>query len=248
MRNFTTLENTPPDFLLCGTAARADYAADSFALGLCWFHLLSGKAPYEETCEALKCPAELIKALKQIWCAEGDGQYKPLRKLAAADEQDTLYHTLYRFICLFGLPAIELGVEEVEVFAGTGKADTTAHPHVSSSPAWLAVGRWLSSAAGRKIYARDCVMWCAYTGKAKPLAAAQRRMAALPGAEELLRGLTRFEPSRRWTTRRAMHSTLFDPYVTLSETAWARSKQRADDSPVYLHYMDMDTGSDRGVI
>ena len=60
---FTTLENTPPDFLLLGTMARQDYSADMFGLGLCWLHLLTGRAPYEELMDSLQCPMELQRAL-----------------------------------------------------------------------------------------------------------------------------------------------------------------------------------------
>ena len=34
----------------------------------------------------------------------------------------------------------------------------------------------------------------------------------LPGSEGLLRGLTAFEPRRRWNVREAMQSELFEPY------------------------------------
>ncbi|CAH0478439.1 unnamed protein product [Peronospora belbahrii] len=45
---FTTLENTPVEFLLEGDAAKQSYAADTFCLGLCVLHLFTGCAPYEE--------------------------------------------------------------------------------------------------------------------------------------------------------------------------------------------------------
>ena len=39
---FTTLENTPIEYLILGSEARQAYSADTFCLGLCFFHLLTG--------------------------------------------------------------------------------------------------------------------------------------------------------------------------------------------------------------
>ena len=107
-RQLTTLENTPPDFLLLGTAATQDYAADAFALGLCWLHLLTGRAPYEEVLEAVTCPAELREALRAVWCAPDKSKakpspYKPLRELIEADEEESV---LFATLCAMPLVAV----------------------------------------------------------------------------------------------------------------------------------------------
>jgi hypothetical protein len=39
---FTTLENTPIEFLLEGDQALQSFAADTFSLGLCLLHLFTG--------------------------------------------------------------------------------------------------------------------------------------------------------------------------------------------------------------
>ena len=102
-QHLTTLENTPPDFLLCGSGARQTYAADAFALGLCVLHLLTGKAPYEEIAAPLRCPAELRAALHAVWGAEGDAApYAPVARHLEDDEEGVLGDTLYRYLCLFG--------------------------------------------------------------------------------------------------------------------------------------------------
>ena len=46
-------------------------------------------------------------------------------------------------------------------------------------------------------------------------------MAKLPGAEAMLRGLTRFDASRRWSVRRALRSGLFH----------AHRCEQGDDAP-----------------
>jgi len=48
LAQFTTLENTPPDFLILGNAAQQGYGHESFGLGLCMLHLFTGHGPYEE--------------------------------------------------------------------------------------------------------------------------------------------------------------------------------------------------------
>jgi serine/threonine protein kinase len=44
---FSTLENTPIEYLLLGSEARQAYSADTFCLGLCFLHLLTGLTTYQ---------------------------------------------------------------------------------------------------------------------------------------------------------------------------------------------------------
>jgi serine/threonine protein kinase len=69
VEHFTTLENTAPEFLLLGSAARQSFASDTFALGLCFLHLLTGHEPYEEMMAAVHCPAFLHSKIEAIWSA-----------------------------------------------------------------------------------------------------------------------------------------------------------------------------------
>jgi hypothetical protein len=62
--HLTTLENSPPEILFCGSDVLQGFAADCFALGLCVLHLLTGLAPYEEVLGTLHCPAELRSAVE----------------------------------------------------------------------------------------------------------------------------------------------------------------------------------------
>ncbi|CAH0477899.1 unnamed protein product [Peronospora belbahrii] len=102
---FTTLENTPVEFLLEGDAAKQSYAADTFCLGLCVLHLFTGCAPYEEILEHVTCPAELLKDLKFIWMSpRKNSGFSVIKSVARGDDENTLCHSLYRFVVLFGLP------------------------------------------------------------------------------------------------------------------------------------------------
>jgi serine/threonine protein kinase len=72
IRQFTTLENTPPEFLLLGSHVRQSYSADTFCLGLSFLHLLTGLEPYEELLADVHCPDYLRINLSQLWSSSSD--------------------------------------------------------------------------------------------------------------------------------------------------------------------------------
>lgn len=214
--NFTTLENTPPEFLLCGARARQTFGADAWGLGLCLLHLLTGRAPYEELLEAVRCPKDLRLVLQMIWTG-GDspnditcGDYTPVAEILDADDGGVLADTLYRYICLFG-PLDPASTASSRSYRSEADVLTEQHINLDGSPAWRAVQSWLDSPAGSRRYCRDAAKWSAYSGSAEPLTVAQRRMASIPGSEELLRGLTAFDPAYRWSVRKAFASEMFEP-------------------------------------
>ena len=64
---FTTLENTPPEFLILGNAAEQGYGRGCFGLGLCMIHLFTGHAPDEEILDEVFSPANIKEKLRKIW-------------------------------------------------------------------------------------------------------------------------------------------------------------------------------------
>jgi hypothetical protein len=126
---FTTLENTPPDFLILGDSACQGHGHDSFGLGICMLHLFTGHAPYEEILSDVSCPPHLKKRLCQIWESEDEAQYSVVRSVILADvykdeeghilegePDDTLYDTLYKFLVLFGIPKLSPALESCKVW------------------------------------------------------------------------------------------------------------------------------------
>jgi serine/threonine protein kinase len=114
---FTTIENTPPDFIIMGDKACQGHGHDNFGLGLCMLHLFTGHAPYEEILQDVECPPNLKEELRKIWEDEGDSEYSIVRSLVLAnvfkdddghilegEPDETLYHTLYKYLVLFGIP------------------------------------------------------------------------------------------------------------------------------------------------
>lgn len=107
MERFTTLENTPPEFLVEGDKVQLHYSADTFPLGLAVLHLFTGAMPYEEWMADVTCPPELRAALAKVW--QGHDDFTTLASLIDAldeeeDEAAVLYHTFYRYLVLLGLP------------------------------------------------------------------------------------------------------------------------------------------------
>lgn len=255
--NFTTLENTPPEFLLCGDAARQGYEADAWGMALCMLHLLTGRAPYEELLAPVRCPADLRRSLEALWAGvesagraatgaaaacggagrgdhdagsrigtglvecESASVYEAVGQILETDEDGVLADTLYRYLCLFGPEAA--GSDPL----APGQAAASGGGTIGASPAWEAVERWLSSSSGRSRFGRDHAQWSAFHGRARPVAEAQRRMAQLPGAEEMLRGLCEFEPSRRWTVERALGSRMLEPLRDAAAEAHAEGRRPA---------------------
>ena len=101
---FTTLENTPPDFLILGNAAKQGYTHDSFGLGLSMLHLFTGHCPYEEILDDVFCPDNLKGKLRTIWKQRSHNVIHSVMMDNNGMEDHTLYDTLYRFLVLFGIP------------------------------------------------------------------------------------------------------------------------------------------------
>jgi serine/threonine protein kinase len=127
VQQFTTLENTPMEFLLLGGSARQSYASDTFGLGLSFLHLLTGFEPYEVLLADVRCPGVLKERLNEIWDEKQPGNpyhviFMTIQSLQAPDDpelstlsqddtiQDILCDTLYRFFVLLGnSPYLESG-------------------------------------------------------------------------------------------------------------------------------------------
>ena len=129
---------------MLGSHAREAFTADTFCLGLSFFHLLSGEEPYEEHLKSIKCPIYLRKKLSKVWMTrDPSSPYCVIREviesLDSSDEspevqdsiENVLYDTLYRYVVLFGLcetsSVNSSGVEEI------------LHPYSLENPIWLAI-------------------------------------------------------------------------------------------------------------
>ncbi len=163
---FTTLENTPPDFLILGNAAEQGYGHDSFGLGLCMLHLFTGNCPYEEILGEVICPKHLKGRLRSIWKQKSHNVIHSVITDNNGMEDQTLYDTLYRFLVLFGIPEDQFDAKK------NGKV-------------WQAINSTLSTTTGRRrlktcsdieVYSRDRKKYSLSEGTDIRIANARRRL------------------------------------------------------------------------
>ncbi|CAJ1903870.1 unnamed protein product [Cylindrotheca closterium] len=212
---FTTLENTPIDFLILGDSALQGHGHDCFGLGLCMLHLYTGHAPYEEILEEVTCPQGLKKELRLIWENEAESNYSVIRSLILSevykDEEghiiegepdESLYDTLYRFLVLFGIPVVS--------------------STLSSSKVWIAIKNTLENKAkksgGKKNQRNDSTQFSSdrrkYSisrGNNKYIARARKSLESLHGGMDLLLSLVSFDPQTRASALDVLNSPFMTP-------------------------------------
>ncbi|RLN97665.1 hypothetical protein BBJ28_00011613 [Nothophytophthora sp. Chile5] len=251
---FTTLENSPIEFLLEGDSARQSYAADTFSLGLCLLHLFSGSAPYEEILEDVRCPAALVKDLKAIWMVSvrfydstlhfcwlasmasrifvryqsprKNSGFSVLKSVARGDDEHTLYHTLYRYLVLFGLPdrnpSEEKGIDKVwqVLLKHLRPEDAAASQPQRSSRRAAAAAANAQAKPAKEEYEHDQSLYSLASGSNPIIRRCRKGLEAISGASEMLKKLIDFNPSQRPTLKQVMYHPMFS--VLQASTAEGR--------------------------
>jgi len=216
---FTTLENTPPEFMIVGDAAKQGHGHDAFGLGLCMLHLFTGHAPYEEILEDVVCPSGFKKNLRKIWENENAKSYSVIRSVILADvytnedgevidgePDENLYDTLYRYLVLFGIPETKYQVRD--------------HGKV-----WRAIAQSLEDSSGSKTYGKrgskkrpdatrfrqDQKLYSIKFGSNKFISRARRELNKVEGGLELLLSLCSFDPDKRATACDVLNSQFMAP-------------------------------------
>jgi serine/threonine protein kinase len=217
---FTTLENTPPEFMILGDAATQGHGHDAFGLGLCMLHLFTGHAPYEEILADVTCPSGLKATLQGIWEDELSQGYSVIRSVILADvykdeagvviegEPDgTLYDTFYRYLVLFGIPERKYKVK--------------AHGRV-----WKAIASALEGGGKGRTYGRnacrnmgadfkqfeeDQKKYSLRHGTNSFISRAREGLEQVSGGLELLFSLVDFDPEKRATVCDVLNSQFMIP-------------------------------------
>lgn len=245
--NFTTLENTPPDYLILGDTATQGYGHDCFGLGLCMLHLFTGHAPYEEILETVRCPPNLKKKLRSIWENHRTNGYEVIRNVIRCDvfEDDegniiegevdeTLYDTLYRFLVLFGIPqekfqwkvgckvwrAIDscLGIEDTKIPVRKSKRNALNESIRKEG-------------ADTAQYICDCKIFSVMSGENEHIARARNNLYRVNGGMDLLLSLVSFDPNKRSSPLDVLNSTFME---TLRE---GNAEQELADNDFVYSYM-----------
>jgi serine/threonine protein kinase len=221
--HFTTLENTPPDFLFLGDAAKQGHGHDHFGLGLAMLHLFTGSRPYEEILEDVVCPPNLKKRLRLIWESEKVNSYSIVRTLildgvdvdeygnVEGDRDETLYDTLYRFLVLFGIPDSTFE-EKAARRVWDAIFDSLSPSARRTASATRPLGKSTKKSASNDvtIYRRDCKKYSIRTGNNKYISRARRALRSLPGGIELLLSLCNFDPQKRASAKDVMNSRFME--------------------------------------
>lgn len=200
---FTTLENTPPDYMILGDIAKQGHAHDCFGLGLCMLHLFTGHAPYEEILEEVKCPSGFKKRLKSIWENEHEKGYDVIRSVILGGDgepNETLYDTLYRFLVLFGVPD--------EQFESNQCPKIWKAIHESFSPQPKKSGKQArGNQSDANIYRLHCKSFSIQNGSNEYIARARKGLTTMNGGMDLLLKLCSFDPSTRATAHEVLESS-----------------------------------------
>ena len=238
---FATLENSPPEFLYLGDATQQGYDADTWGIGLCFLHLLTGKEAYDEILTTATCPAPLREELLKLWQAPRRGAKPTAAKpafsvLASALEDfgtDTLLDTMYRIAVLLGLPddatlrahgLLSNPVLKLLRQACVGLAAPANKRGRGKKPAkpTKADALWADC---RATYAADVSRFNLWSGDNPLMQRARRRMEGSPGARDLLERLLHWMPSQRLS----MHDCIAHGYF-----AALRSSSNGDDADDWL--------------
>jgi len=216
---FTTLENTPPEFMILGDAAKQGHGHDMFGFGLCMLHLFTGHAPYEEILEDVVCPSGFKKKLRNIWENENFRSYSVIRSVILADvytnedgdvidgePDEVLYDTLYRFLVLFGIPELKYQVRD---HGKVWKAITSSLEDSNGSKTYGNRGSKKRSDAEK--FKQDQDLYSIEFGSNKFISRARKELNEMDGGLELLFALCSFDPDKRATASDVLNSQFMAP-------------------------------------
>jgi serine/threonine protein kinase len=215
---FTTLENTPPDYMILGDKATQGHGHDAWGLGLCMLHLFTGHAPYEEILEEIKCPPSLKKKLRQIWENENVAGYDVIHSVVLSDvykdeggniiegePDETLYDTLYRYLVLFGIPVDKF---QQKTCPKVWEAISESLEGASKTKGGRPVRKKNGSNASQ--FHRDCKKFSIRSGNNQYIARARKQLEAVDGGMDLLFHLCSFDPDKRASAMDVLNSSFME--------------------------------------
>ncbi|CAH0481431.1 unnamed protein product [Peronospora belbahrii] len=203
---FTTLENTPVEFLLEGDAAKQSYAADTFLFG-----------PLRAT---LVYWMNFLNDLKFIWMSpRKNSGFSVIKSVARGDDENTLCHSLYRFVVLFGLPMQNPnernGIDKVwQLLLKHLRPDDPALSHPQRRPRRTrgagVAERHAKSTKSQFDY--DQSLYSVARGSNNVIRRCREGLQTIPGAMDLLNRMVDFDPAKRPTLKQVMYHPIFSSF------------------------------------
>lgn len=193
---------------------------DTWCLGLCAVHLLTGDAPYEEVMADVHCPTSLATDLAAAWSGSLAGAwectYTSLCEVLQDEEDMALMaDTAYRMVVLRGLPPAARGAATDEGWSLQGNPVLhVLHKHLGGGGS----GGRRRRRRGRRTAHQEFLLHRAQFGLEAGTGAPHPRMAALrahcaelPGMAELLVELLQWRPEQRCAMATALQGPVFAP-------------------------------------
>jgi serine/threonine protein kinase len=242
---FTTFENTPPDFLLLGDKAQQGHGHDYFGLGLCMLHLMTGHAPYEEILEDVYCPDNLKRELKKVWENEEEPDFSVVRSLVLADcfmddeghilegePDETFYDTLYKFLVLFGIPDKDPAFAESKAMKAI-KATLTSESRRNLARKGRCSKRMSSDASK---FHSDRRKYSLTHGNNTFITRARESLLSMKGGMDLLLSLVDFNPQTRATALDVLNSEFMAPLRETSGATYSEDDDVSSFTAFATHY------------
>jgi len=200
---FTTFENSAPELLIQGDAALQGYPLDTWQLGLCFLHVLTGSMPYEEVLEEAVCPPDVRAGLDAVWKSgrrrgrdpSKGGSYSVVWTADRSDEDGVLADTLWRYLVLLGPPPVD-GILQGKRIEGHGLSCHSQAAYIvrmlrkaagADDSAYPTAGVGMPGLdAAMEAYTRDAGLFSLVNGTHPLISRARERAAVAPGAMELL--------------------------------------------------------------
>jgi serine/threonine protein kinase len=221
---FTTFENTPPDFIILGDLATQGHGHDNFAFGLCMLHMFTGEMPYEEIMDAVKCPPTLKRLLRLKLEDESVPGYSVVRSIILldvckdedgnivdGDPDEKFYDTLYRYLVLFGIPQEKFKRDQCPIVWDAIEEALEGKPFATrkgSRKPKAAVKR--SKAPDAAQFAKDRKYFSLSHGRNKLIARARTTLEKMPGGMDILLRLCCFDPAQRATAMDVLNSPFME--------------------------------------
>jgi hypothetical protein len=179
------------------------------------------QAPYDELLCNVKCPEALRFALAKEWSSAPHFRVivDTITRLAGEDDEDggdtddedpTLFHTLYRYFVLLGLPG------------QPGMGSQHAMRHLQDNSVWRAAAQLLvpglvsgvrrrskHASAAASQFAADQAAFSLACGTAPSMVRARERMGAVPGCARTVLSMLDFVPELRPTMLSVLRSDTF---------------------------------------
>lgn len=141
-------------------------------------------------------------------------KFSVLRQVVLDDPEDTMYHTIYRFLVLFGMPNENPSEHEIsqvwDVLCKHLRPELAPARSQRSSRRLAPPQRAETADSVQHQFERDTEAYSIESGSNATIKCGRERLQSVPGAFELLQALMAFRPSSRPTLKQVLRHRVFE--------------------------------------